>query len=172
MKFTSSLLAIALLAALTAPASAGDPATSGALGERANRIAGLWSTQGAVRRCGSALPTATVRNTLVFHAGGTVSENARFPPDGALNVYNVPGINQRSTGLGKWSYDPMPGTYAMHLRFDWYVDGVYHGHQTVEREILLSNDGTQAAGSIRTVRYGLDGSVVAALCGSSVSTRL
>lgn len=168
MKSTTSPLAIALLAAFTTPTSAADLA----LVARANRIAGLWSGEGAVRPCGSTLPTATVRNTLVFHAGGTVSENVRFPPDGASNVYNVPGINQRSAGLGKWSYDPLPGTYAMHLRFDWFVDGVYHGHQTVDREILLSNDGNQAAGSIRTVRYARDGSVVAALCGSAVSTRL
>lgn len=172
MTYTTSLLSIALLAALAAPAGAADPATSGALGVPANRIAGLWDTQGAVRPCGSTVPAQIVRSTLLMHAGGTVSENARFPPVGAPNVYNVPGVHQRGAGLGTWAYNPSTGAYAMRLRFDWYVDGAYHGYQTVDRRILLSNDGDQASGAVRTVRYGVNGAVVIALCGSAVSTRL
>lgn len=171
MKLHTALLAVVGLT-VTVPAGAADPATSGALGVPANRLVGLWSTQAAVSPCGSNVPPSPVRNTIVFHAGGTVAENARFPPTGVPNVYGVPGINWRSTGLGTWSYDPTTSRYSMHLRFDWFVDGIYHGYQTVDRELLLSNDGLQAAGPVHTVRYATNGSTIIELCGTSVSDRL
>jgi hypothetical protein len=164
-------LAPLLLTLGAAPVAAG-PANSGALGVPANRIAGLWSSEAGVRPCGTALPLAPVRNTLLFHAGGTVVENPRFPPGGAANVFGVPGTNQRNQALGTWGYDPATDVYWMHLQFDWFVDGIYHGYMTVDREIRLSQDGLEASGPVWSTRYSAAGSVIAQVCGEAVSTRL
>ena len=172
MRTRTSLPIVALLVAVSFPASAAEPDADGARSSAANRISGAWSTDGDVRPCGTSLPFAKVRNTLVFHDGGTVTENPRFPPPGVPNVYNVPGINQRSIGLGTWSFDPSAQQYEMNLRFDWFVDGVYNGYQTVVRQITLSKDGDAFAGSVRTTRYDVNGGVIADLCGSAVDERL
>jgi len=155
-------------------AYAANPSTSGALGVPANDISGLWTTEGRVGPCGSGLTPATVRNTLLFDAGGSVVENTRFPPGGAPNVNGVTGQNQRGMGLGTWSYNPASREYSLFLRFDWFVDGAYHGYQTVERLILLSNDGQQAAGPVRSTRYTADGSIISnsEVCGSATSVRV
>lgn len=171
MNIKTSLLTIAILAAVSTTASAAGPSHDTAWGFLANRIAGVYTTQAQVRPCGSSFPFSPAANTLTFNAGGTVTENARFPPDGIPNVYGVPGINKRSFGLGKWSYNYLTHKYSMTLRFDWFVNNAYNGYQMVEREILLSNDGRQAAGPVHTTRYALDGSIVADLCGTAVSTR-
>lgn len=171
MNIKPSLLATAMLAFASTTASAAGPGQDSAWGFMANRIAGVYTTQAQVRPCGSSLPFSPVANTLTFNAGGTVTENAPFPPDGIPNVYGVPGNNKRSFGLGKWSYNFLTHKYSMTLRFDWFVDNAYNGYQVVEREILLSNDGRQATGPVHTTRYALDGSIVADLCGTAVSTR-
>jgi hypothetical protein len=172
MKPFRFLCLVALLLALGAATAAAGPANTGALGVPANRIVGLWSTEGLVRPCGTALPLSPVRNTLLFQAGGTVVENPRFPPGGAPNVFGVPGINQRGQALGTWEYDPATDRYWMHLRFDWFVDGAYHGYMTVDREIQLSGNGLQASGPVWSTRYTVDGNVIAQVCGEAVSTRL
>lgn len=173
MKLRNPLL-LACVLTVAAPAAASGPATTGALPTRANDIAGLWTGEGRVGPCGSGLTPATVRNTLLFHAGGSVVENTRFPPGGAPNVNGVAGQNQRGMALGTWSYNPATREYSMFLRFDWFVDGVYHGYQTVERLILLSNDGDQAAGPVRSTRYTANGSIISnsEVCGSAVSVRV
>ena len=172
MRTRTSLPIVALFVAVSVPASATDAAADGARSFAANRISGTWSTDADVRPCGTSLPFSKVRNTITFHDGGTVTENSRFPPSGVPNVYNVPGINQRSIGLGTWSFDPSADRYEMSVRFDWYVDGVYNGYQTVDREITLSKDGDAFAGSVRSTRYDVSGSVIADLCGSAVDERL
>ena len=169
---TVLFLALVLGVAATAPAHAADPARDGALAVPANRIVGAWDGTGLVQPCGSALPFRTVRNTIVFQAGGIVVENARFPPNGVPNVHGVPGINQRSIGLGTWSYNPNTGQYTMQLRFDYFVDGAYHGYGTVDRTILLSSDGSRNGGTVRAVRYRADGSIVAEECGTASGVRI
>lgn len=149
-----------------------DPARNGALAGPANRIVGLWATEGAVSPCGSGLPPIPIRNTLLFNAGGTVVENARIPPAGLPNVFGVAGINQRGPGLGTWSFDPVSGAYTLFLRFDWYVDNAYHGYMTVERTLTISADGNQVIGPVRSTRYLANGTQIAAVCGSAVSDRL
>jgi hypothetical protein len=166
--FLFAAAASALLVA--SAAAAGDDARL--LAGPANRIVGLWSGVGLVRPCGSTLPLSAVRNTLLFNAGGTVVENSRFPPQGAPNVYGIAGMNQRSGGLGTWTYDPQSGASTLHLRFDWYVDGVYHGYQTVDREITMSEDGDHLVGSVVSTRYSAAGATLAAVCGDGTSDRL
>ncbi|HEY8009489.1 MAG TPA: hypothetical protein VIE67_00645 [Rudaea sp.] len=165
MYLKTSLLAIAMFACATTIASA-TPSTSGALPVPANRIAGLWSVQADVSECNGGPIKQHAITTLLFHAGGTVTENPRFPPQGAPNVYGVLGTNQRTFGMGTWSYDPATQAYALHLQFDWYVNGTYNGYQTVDREIILSTDDQHASGPVHTVRYRLDGSTVVDLCGA------
>lgn len=169
MNLHTPLLTLALLATTTA-AQASGPTTTGALASPANRIVGSWSNVANVGPCGGA--TAPQRQTLLFIAGGTLVDNSRFPPNGLPNLAGIPGIHQRSIGVGVWAYNPDTGEYTLDQRFDWYVDNVYHGYQTVQRSILLSNDGQQAAGPVRSTRYAANGSTIVEICGSALSTRL
>lgn len=163
MKSTTLLLsgALAALLALPAPVQAVDPVRNGALATPANRIVGLWTTEGAVRPCGSGLPASTIRNTLLFNAGGTVIENPRSPPGG-----------DRTLAIGTWSFDPVSGVHSLHLRFDWYAAGVYGGYQTVDRQMIISNDGLQITGEVVSTRHAANGAVLVALCGTAISDRI
>ncbi len=167
-------LAVLLSALLLSSGSAlaVDPARNGALAGPANRIVGLWATEGAVSPCGSALPPSPIRNTLLFNAGGTVVENPRIPPAGIANAFGVAGINQRGQALGTWSFDQASGQYTLLLRFDWYVDGAYHGYMTIDRTLTISADGNQVIGPVRSTRYSANGTQIGAVCGSAVSDRL
>lgn len=165
------MLAATAVAALASNAIAASPASNGALPVPANRIVGLWSNVATTGPCG-VTPVAQGRQTLTFSAGGTFLDNPRFPPNGLADLNGIPGTHQRSIGIGTWDYNPRTGQYTVHQQFDWYVNNAYHGYQTVRRDILLSNDGEQAAGSVQTVRYAASGAIVAELCGSAVSTRI
>jgi hypothetical protein len=164
----------ATLAALLAagPAAAVDPSHNGALATPANRIVGLWSTVGSVAPCGSGLPPSTVRNTLLFSAGGTVNENARIPPQGLVDGAGVPLANQRDNGFGTWEYEPLTGAHSLHLRFNWYLNGTYNGYSTVDRELRLSADGMQVTGAVVSTRYAANGTQISAVCGTAVSDRI
>ena len=149
-------------AAAIAPAMA-IGATTGALPTPANRLAGLWTGEGYVSPCGTPLPTQpTVRTTLIFHAGGTLTEQPRLPP---------PGPATRSIGLGTWSYDPSTGQHHARFRFDRYINGIYSGFSVVERELLLSADGNEASGDVLSVNYDANGVEIGAVCGIGVSHR-
>lgn len=169
MNLNTPLLTLALLATTTI-AQANGPTTTGALATPANRIVGSWSNVATTGPCGGT--TSLQRQTIVFTAGGTFLDNPRFPPNGLPNLSGIPGTHQRSFGVGVWAYNPDTGEYTLDQRFDWYVDNVYHGYQTVQRSILLSNDGQQAAGPVHSTRYAANGSTIAQICGSAVSTRL
>jgi hypothetical protein len=162
--------AIVLLSAFASAAVTANPAQTGSLPVLANRIVGLWSTEAMVGPC-NATPFNPVRNTLLFQAGGTVVENARFPPAGVPNVGGVPGHYQRGQALGTWTYDPTSRRYRMHLEFDNFVDNAYHGYSTVDREIVLSGDGMVASGPVRSARYTVDGHLILEVCGQAASVR-
>ena len=163
MNLLRTLCTTALLATAMAPALAGDISRTGALPTPANKLAGLWTGEGYVSPCGTPLPTQpTVRTTLVFHAGGTLTEMPRLPP---------PGPNTRSLGLGTWSYDPSTGQHHARFRFDRYINGVYSGFSVVERELLLSEDGNEASGDVRSVNYDVNGAEIGVVCGLGVSHR-
>lgn len=174
MKVLTTSLAITLsaLCLASAPAQAVDLLHHGVPNVPANRIVGVWTNQASVRPCGSSLPFSPIRNTMLFHAGGTAVANLELPLAGIPNVAGIPGIHQRGPDLGTWSYNPLTHQYTTKLRFDWYVDGLYHGYSTVDRTILLSNDGNQASGPVRVTRYRTDGSVIGAVCGDVQSTRV
>ncbi len=152
------LIGLAAIAA-TSTAVAVDPWTNGCPNTPANKIVGIWRTQAAVGPCGSGQYPIQIRNTLQFHAGGTMLES-------------VPPNPVRVEGLGTWKYNADTRQYRMHLLFDWYLpDGTYDGHQTVDRLFLMSNDGKRVAGPVHAVRFAADGSVMGELCGHAVSTR-
>lgn len=171
MKLPITQIALAISAALATSVAAASPTNSGALGVPANRIVGLWTTEAMVGPCGTT-PVSPVRNTLLFQAGGTLEENPRSPPNGVPNAFGVPGINQRGQALGTWSYDPSTDSYEIFLRFDWFVDGAYHGYMTVERDIYLSPGAEYGFGSVRSIRYTAAGAMIAEVCGNAVSQRL
>jgi len=163
MNLHRTLCTLTLLATALSPALAADISRSGALPTPANSLAGLWTGEGYVSPCGTPLPTQpTVRTTLVFHAGGTMTEQPRLPP---------PGPNTRTIGLGTWSYDPATGQYHARFRFDRYVNGIYSGFSVVERELLLSEDGNEASGDVLSVNYDTSGAVIGEVCGIGVSWR-
>ena len=168
MKTSISTLAKTLLMTLAvaaAPVVAGGPSSTGALATPANRIVGLWTTEGAVRPCSNpAADPVVVRNTLLFNSGGTLMENPRVLP-------TVSG-GSRSFAIGTWSYDPDTGRYAMLLRFDTYFNGTYAGYQTVDRDIILTANGSLASGPVISTRYDANGNQLVQLCGTAVSTRL
>jgi hypothetical protein len=172
-----ALIAIAALAASVAipigadAAQPADPAITGALPTRANRIVGLWETRGNLGLCTGGPLFIQVVNTLLFHAGGTVNENAPFPPQGTMNVGGIPGLYQRNQGHGVWSYDPATDEYAFHIRFDNFVDNVYHGYSTVDRTIVIDGSGVQTFGPVRAARYTASGTLISEFCGEAVSKR-
>ena len=145
-----------------------NPALSGALNVPANTIVGLWSTEADVGLC-NAGPTGKVFNTLLFHAGGTVVESPRIPPSGVPDVGG--GILQRGQALGTWTFDPTSKTYQIHLRFDNYVNGAYHGFSTVDREISLVGKDL-GVGPVYVTRFTAGGNLIVELCGEALSTRL
>lgn len=156
------------LAIAAAPALAGGPSTTGALATPANRIVGSWSNVATTGPCNVA-PASVGRQTLVFSAGGTFLDNPRFPPSGI----GAPGaVRHRSIGVGTWEYDPATGVYRVDMQFDWYLNGVYDGYQTVHRTIVLSNNATTGTGPVLSVRYDAAGNQTSEVCGSATSTRL
>lgn len=177
--FTSrTLIAFAALAAGLGAISSGaaqaqhaGPVTTGAFETPANRIVGLWETNGNLGLCDGGPRFIQTVNTLLFHAGGTVSENAPFPPEGVPNVFGVPGNNQRNNGLGTWSYNPARDEYAFHMRFDWFVDNNYHGYMLIDRVIVIDGSGVQTFGPVRAARYTATGTKIAEFCGEAVNTR-
>ena len=152
------------LAIAAAPALAAGPATTGAPASPANRIVGLWTIQATVRPCSN--PAATprvVRNTFLFHAGGTVTENPSALP-------TIVGFG-RSFGLGTWNYDPASQRYGGMLRFDTYLNGVSSGYQTIDRDLLLNSDDA-GTGTVVVTAYNTSDVQLVQLCGTFVQTRL
>jgi hypothetical protein len=139
--------------------------------DRRDRIVGLWGTEAMVGPCGGT-PATPIRNTLLFHAGGTVVETPRIGPNGFATGPNNTLIYQRGQALGTWVYDRSKRTYYIHLRFDNYVDNAYHGYSIVDREITLSNRGMTASGPVRSTRYLADGTKFSEVCGQATSTPL
>jgi hypothetical protein len=170
VKHPTLLLALVLTCAFFASTASG--VAPAGVGVPADRIVGLWSSEGATQPCGSTLPFTPTRNTILFQAGGTVIATPRIPPAGTPNAFGVPGINQRSQDMGTWSYDPLTQEYTIKLRFDWYVDGQYHGYQTVDRTIALNDEGDAGIGPVRSTRYTANGSVIIEVCGEAMSERL
>lgn len=169
---TSLALATILLALSAGPATAVDPAHTGALATPANGIVGLWSAAVEVGPCGGT-PGAPMKAIINYHAGGTLSETNMMPIAGIPNLQGVPGINQRGPGMGTWSYSPRTGQYTFDLRFNWYVNGVYNGYQAIHRPgVVISADGNTMSGPIQATRYFADGSKYADFCGRETATRL
>jgi hypothetical protein len=184
------VIAIAIaLAGITGGATAGQPsaANPGAAlatafganlnaqvvwGPAAGRIVGAYQSDADVRKCGTTFPLIHVTNNIIFNAGGTITESARFPPVGDYNVFGIPGLFTRNVGLGTWSYNPFTHRYSMSLRYDYFVDGVYYGMGTVDRDLVLSADGKLASGPVKSSIYTTTGSTIVDLCGDAVSKRL
>ncbi len=169
---TSLAIAVSALCLAASPAGAVDLLHHGVTNVPASRLVGLWNNQAAVRPCGSSLPSWPVQSTILFHAGGTAVANLDSPIGGTSNLAGIPGVHQRGPDAGTWSYDFRTHQYTLKLRFNWYVDDLYHGYSTVVRTVLLSNDGNHTSGPIRATRYTTDGAIVGALCGEVHSTRI
>lgn len=165
MKLHPALLAAAVLTIATSAQAQSGPTNTGALAVPANRIVGLWEAAGAVRPCNDpGAPARNVRNNLLFHAGGTVTEN----PGGLPNVTGP----SRSFGLGTWRYDPDSNRYTGMLRFDTYLNGAYTGYTTIDRDIVLDGADATAVGPVVVTGYDTNGNQILQLCGTSIQHRL
>lgn len=173
MKLRRTLLALVLSAAAgTAAAQSLSPIRTGALPVPANRIVGLWSALGLVGPC-TAAPTGPINAIVVYHAGGTLSTTDTLPATGGIpNLHGIAGLNTRGPGHGRWSYDPVTRRYEVVFRFNWFVNGLYHGYQQVEREVTLSADGQELSGPINAARYFANGTKYLDFCGAEVSHRI
>lgn len=136
-----------------------NPGSGGTPARPADRIVGLWSTQGTVAGCETGTPVINPRNTLLFHAGGTLTEN-------------IAPTTARNQGLGVWSYDQTAGSYTLHLRYDRFSNGVNIGFATVDRQLFMSEDGQQISGPVRANFYATDGTLTQELCGEATSVRI
>lgn len=168
MKLPSALFTFALLASAVT-AHAGGPSTTGALPTPANHIVGTWSNISQVGSCATGALGPVLRQTLMFHAGGTFLDSSRFPPQG---ITTPGGVVQRSLGLGTWSYAPVSGEHSLRQQFDFYLNNVYDGYQVIERTMLLSNDRNTISGPVVAIRYNAAGAETSRLCGEALSTRL
>ena len=164
MRLHTGLLAAVILTVATPALAQSGPANSGALAVPANRIVGLWEAVATVRPCNiPAAPPRDVRNNLLFHAGGTVTENP-----GALP--SVAG-SSRSFGLGTWRYDPDSNRYTGILRFDTYLNGVYTGYTTIDRDTVLEG-ANSGGGPVVVSVYDSNGNQLVQLCGTATQRRL
>lgn len=174
MKLHPLVLAFALspLSLAAFPAAAVDLVHHGAMQMPANRIVGLWHAVGAVGPCGGT-PSGGIQANVVFNAGGTLSETNTMPLAGIPNLHGISGLHTRGPGFGTWSYNPTTNTYTIDFRFFWFVNGYYHGYQSIHREgVTLSADGLELSGDIRAARYLANGTKYMEFCGSEVSERL
>jgi len=161
--------AIALVLASAIGSAAATPNATLPAASQAERIVGLWSNLAEVRPCGTDFPFDQVAQTLLFHSGGTVSDNPLFPPGGA----DIEGGHyERNQGMGTWEYNPQTRRYWIHIQFDNFMDGVFVGRTTVDRQARLRNGGMELFGSVSATRYDAAGNVLGQLCGSAVATRL
>lgn len=164
MKLNFAFLAAAILAVATPALAQSGPGTTGALAVPANRIVGLWEAVATVRPCNiPTAPSRDVRNNLLFHAGGTITEN----PGGLPSVIG----SSRSFGLGTWRYDEDSGRYTGMLRFDTYLNGLYSGYTTIDRNIAMDGADT-AAGPVVVTVYDAGGNQLVQLCGNATQRRL
>ena len=60
----------------------------------------------------------------------------------------------------------------MVFRFNWFVDGFYHGYQQIDRQITLNASGTELSGAINAARYLANGTKHMDFCGQETSTRI
>ena len=164
------LLGIGL--AVASPANATGPGVTGAHSVLANRIVGTWAGQVLLGPC---TPDATYAPPLtymnVLHSGGTVTETNTMPQTGIPNLHGIPGLHTRGPAFGTWSYNHNTGKYRIKMRFYWFVDGVYNGYQSADREALLSSDGKMVAGPVRAYRHLPNGDVIRSFCGQESARR-
>ena len=90
MPARTATIALSLVAlGLTGAAESQSCYGRGATPRPTNRIVGLWSTEGTVSGCATGVPVVRVHNNLLFHAGGTVTEN-------------IGPVTTRNQGMGVW----------------------------------------------------------------------
>jgi len=170
---SKTALGVIMLALSTTAGATGAGVSPGSLsisGWLASRIVGAYQTEARVRVCGSSDPYETVKNMILFNAGGTVIAQPQLASTGLPGLYG-PGLGTRGPDFGTWFYNSRTNLYSVKLRYETFVDGVFHGAGIVEREIQLSADDNTAYGRVHVTVLAPDGSKVAEICGTAVSTR-
>lgn len=169
-------LAVMLAAAATLSAPDCLARHGGPNGKPADALTGSWTVQAIIHPCdGSGPPPREITALQTFHLGGTMTETNNFPLAGVPSPFGVSVRN--GPGLGTWSYDPRTRVYTASFRFNWYVDGVYHGYQSIERQdITLSRDGRSFQSVVDARRYAHDpvtgeDELIAVFCGESWGER-
>lgn len=170
-------LILPLLALPWAPAVLAGNGHGTAPSTPANALVGSWSVRGTVGPCdGSGPPPRVLLATVAFHAGGTTTETNTFPISGVPSPWGLSARN--GPGLGTWHYEPRHRRHLVQFRFDWFVDGVYHGYQQIQRqEIFMAADGQTYASTVRAARFQYDPATdthfkIADFCGETFGERI
>jgi len=126
----------------------------------ARRIEGTWLAHGTLRDCntGQELPNSTFPALHTVLSGGAMLSN--------------PATIGLSTGHGVWTHaggDSFKNTIRL---FAFTPTGVLMGISTVERDIVLSSDGTSLTSNDVGDLRDLAGNVVGTRCASVQGTRL
>lgn len=143
-------------------ATAASPSLLVDLTPPANRIVGTWEAATRTGPCGGPFGPPFLAFT-VFHAGGTLTETNMAPLDGIPTPF---GQAVRGPAFGTWNYDRRTQTYTAQMRFNWFVNGFYHGyHQIYFDQIELAADGSTLSATFNASRHFADGSAPIPNCG-------
>jgi hypothetical protein len=146
--------------------AAANPSRGGPPPMPANQIVGTWEYTVQLGPCNGPL-NPPFRAIGAFHLGGTLSESNATPLTGVPSPW---GPSVRGPGYGAWRYDPTTGRYHAHMRFYWFVNGVLHGHQQIDRELTMVSD-TLMTGTITAERHFVDGTPPVPICGIEEGAR-
>jgi hypothetical protein len=135
----------------------------------ANRIVGTWEAAARTGPCGGPFGPPFLAFT-VFHAGGTLTETNMAPLGGIPTPF---GQAIRGPAFGTWHYDPSSRTYTAQMRFNWFIDGFYHGYQQINLDrIELSPDDSMQSSNFNATRNFIDGTPPIPNCGEVSMVRI
>lgn len=134
----------------------------------AERIVGTWEALTRTGPCDGPFGPPFLAFT-VFHAGGTLSETNMAPLGGVTTPF---GQAIRGPAFGTWSYEPRSRSHSAQMRFNWFVDGFYHGYQQIHFErIDVATDGNTMTATFTAERHFIDGRPPVPNCGDVVMVR-
>lgn len=161
-RLTGILTVLLLLLSSGSVIAATSPAQPVDLTPPANQIVGTWEAAARTGPCGGPFGPPFLAFT-VFHAGGTLTETNMAPLAGVPTPF---GQAIRGPAFGTWHYDRPSRTYTAQMRFNWFVNGFYHGYQQIHFDQMeLAADGSTLSATFSATRDFLDGTPPIPNCG-------
>jgi len=168
LRTSHKTLAALLFALMASPVGAESRADPAFFNLQANQIVGTWEASTRTGPCGGPFGMPFLAFT-VFHAGGTLTETNMAPLAGVPTPF---GQAIRGPAFGTWSYDRRNRTRTAQMRFNWFVNGLYHGYQQIQFDrIELDPDSSSLSGTFSATRNFIDGRPAIPNCGDVVMSR-